>query len=210
MLIVAVSSSPEKRKKAIEKYIKGYESLDRISADDSRMSLLDLESYVYPSLFSFTTPIVTGFFLLDAHAGELDASFVAKLVESPTVFILEEHSISTPHKKVLTKAGAEVLLSEEKTIPPKKVSPLFRAVEILVTSSDRKQKWLTLQEVLKTESAEALIGIWYWKLRDSIQKDAKKKNIYLAMYTELISLHARAWVENIPLGLLLEKMVLQK
>ena len=142
--------------------------------------------------------------------GDIDNTFLLKIVQSPTVFILEEYALSAARSKLLQKSGAQIILEEEKKSALKKVSPLFGVVTVLCTAPDRKEKWLTLQRALAEESAEALIGMWYWKLRDLIKKDPRKKAQYLMLYKNIIKAHATAWLENIPLALLLEKIVLQK
>lgn len=210
MLVLAISSVQQNRKKSIQDFLQSVPDIEIIRVDDSVMTIIDLEQYVFPSLFSQTTPVIHATFLLESTKEELEAKLFLQLVQSPTIFLFEELVISAPHLRELKKAGATVLLNDEKKVGVKKVSPLFGAVTILCTSTDRRQVWLCLQEIFTTESPEALLGMMYWKLRDLITKDKRKQSQYKKFYQELLAAHAQAWQKNIPLSLQIEKVLLEK
>lgn len=209
MLFLIISPEVTARKKRVLEVVKPFSIGDAIVLDDVTSTFFDLGQYRYPSLFSLERPVVRASFLLDTISSDVDSAFIVSLVESPTVFVLEEHALSATDKKRFEKEGALVsmLPFQKKTAPP--TSALFSVVTTLTLSSDRKEKWMVLQRALTEESAEALIGMWYWKLRDVIQKNPKERTRLRTLYRTLIDRHAHAWMHQIPLALVLEKIVLE-
>jgi hypothetical protein len=54
---------------------------------------------------------------------------------------------------------------------------------------------------------EAILGILYWKLRDLITKGRNAVQ-YQEQYRALLSAHAKAWEQGVPIALAIEKVIL--
>ena len=209
MLLLVISPKQPLRKKVIETFLADMSQVEVTHIDDSMMTLSDLEEYAYPSLFSVTIPVISTLFLL--QEGKWESAVLPKLVASPTLFILQEMSMKVTDKKLFEKAGAKILLHDEgKELKEKKFSPVFNIASVICTAPDKKSRWLALTEGLQTESAEALIGIIYWKLRQLIASDAKKTSDYKKLYQAFMSAHSDAWQKGTVLALGMEKVILQK
>lgn len=206
MLYIIVSSDSETR---IKKRASIFSELtgEPISIDDATSSLVGLEEYIYPSLFSIGVPVVHGKYLIGEYAADLTKELLQKLVASPTVFVLEEQAISTPLIKTIEKEGATVYREDAvKQLP--KPNTIF-GVTNAITAPHKKDRWLAYISAKNEHAPEALIGILYWKLRDLIEKAGTKNSFYKTMYTKLIHAHKDAWQKGFPLSLAIEKVILE-
>ncbi len=203
--LICISDRALRLKKRSE-VLKKYQNTP-ISLDDSLSSFAGLESFVYPSLFSLSTPVVHALFLISSFPSELDKNLIKQMIASPTVFILEEISLSATVLKDFEKNGAIVhALKENKT--PIKTNTIFNITNIF-SLENKKDKWLILQSSLEEHAPEALIGILYWKLRTLIEANNPKKAYLKEFYFRLMSYHKEAWQKGVPLSLVLEKTILE-
>lgn len=203
MFVVAISDTKEFRKECADS-VCGL--TEKILIDDTLSTLLDLEQYVYPSLFDLETPVVYAQFMLEGRATELTPLFIQKLVSSPTVFFFEEFSLPTPFITTLKKHGAIIHQSSQKKAA-KKEDDIF-ALASSIISLDKKSAWLNFRKAVAKQPVEALLGIMYWKVRDMSLKNVKGSLEYKMLYTKLIRAHMNAWRTNTPLELLIEKALL--
>lgn len=172
--------------------------------DETQGTLLDLEQFLYPSLFMAAAPIVHLKYMLDTDV--LTGAFLQKLLASPTVFIFEEIELASPVVTSFKKAGA-IVHTQEKIKSTKKESDIF-AVTAALTAPDKKRRWMAYREALMHHPVEAIMGILYWKVRDMSLKMPKEKEAHLALYRTLLAAHARAWESGTPLELVIEKVLL--
>ncbi len=179
---------------------------DVITLDDATSTFELLESYVYPSLFSQTTPVVHAKYLLETVSPDVYTTLIPKLVQSPTVFVLEEYSIGAPLKKMLEKGGATIHHNTQ-AARSKKPDTIF-SVTRAITAQTKKERWLAYHEALATHAPEAILGILYWKLRQLIEASPKQKITYAPMYSALIHAQKDAWQHGYPLSLAIEKVIL--
>lgn len=172
--------------------------------DDTVATLEDLKEYVYPSLFSVEAPLVHARFLCEGNSERITKEFITLLSESPTLFILEEYTLSAPVKKLFEKHGATV---SEHIQKKKAVENTIFGVTSALTLPTKKERWMAYRNAMKEHPPEALIGILYWKLRQLIEK-SKDTSQYKNIYTALISAHKTAWQKGYPLELAIEKVIL--
>lgn len=203
MLVIVVSDTKKFRKECIAPFC--VNDTDVVVLDDTLSTLLDLEQYLYPSLFSTSAPVVHSQFLLENKIAEMTAVFAQRLVASPTVFLFEEFALPATALAQLKKHGALVHShTEPKTL--KKGVDLFALASAIITPN-KKDAWMNYQKAIALQPIEALLGIMYWKVRDMMIKT--KKEEYKTLYENLLRAHARAWQTNTPLELMIEKVLLQ-
>lgn len=205
MIEVIVSANKDWRNKQKEKIL-SKNSGEAIYLDDSKATLLDLKEYAFPSLFSIGTPLVFSSFLLDEYEKDISSNLLKTLISSPTVFVFEEISLSKTAIKILEKEGAIVWQQKEEKKTPKP-NTIFSVANAL-TAQNKKDRWLAYQASRKEHSAEALIGILYWKLRQLIDSGSNKKH-FLSLYRDLMLAHKEAWQKGFPLDLAIEKVILE-
>jgi hypothetical protein len=175
-----------------------------IVLDDVNTTNENLEEYIYPSLFSIGTPVVHGRFILE-NGPIINKDLIQKLVSSPTIFVLEEFSIPTPLLKSFEKEGA--IIHQYKTLPSTQINTIFEVTNA-ITAQSKKDRWLAWQKAKIDNSAEALIGILYWKLKQLIDKNPKDINIK-KIYQSLMLAQKNAWQRGTPLDLSIEKVILE-
>ncbi|MES2224812.1 MAG: hypothetical protein V4478_02375 [Patescibacteria group bacterium] len=205
MLTIIVADTKPYRAERIAAVLADYADSEVIMLDDTLISIDALEHYVYPSLFTLNTPVVHGRFILEAKEKELSAALIKKLIASPTVFLLEELSLSKPFITSIKKQGAIVHVQE----PAKKAEKesLFNQVSF-VTIASKKDRWLAYQAVLAKYPIEAVLGLLYWKVRDVALKERDPDGQYHVLYAALLEAHAAAWQQGTPLSLAIEKVLL--
>lgn len=201
MLHIIIASDSEVRKKERARTIG--ESIP-LALDDTLVTLEELTAYVYPSLFSTERPVVHARFLCEGNTDLLTKELIVLLVESPTVFILEENGLSAPVKKLFEKHGAHIFEHIQKKKPSE--NTIFKVTDALTLSS-KKEKWIAYRNAVAEHAPEALIGILYWKLRQLIEK-TKDASQYKKMYTALITAHKTSWQKGYSLELAIEKVIL--
>ncbi len=108
MLTIVVADSKSFRTARIASIVAEYVPDEIIMFDDTLMNVIDLEQYLYPSLFSNTAPLIHTKFILDAKEKDLTALLLKKLIASPTVFVFEELQVSKPFLTAAKKQGATV------------------------------------------------------------------------------------------------------
>lgn len=172
--------------------------------DETQGTLLDLEQFLYPSLFMAAAPVVHLKYMLDTDV--LTGMFLQKLLASPTMFVFEEIAVPSPIVTSFKKAGA-IVHTQEKANNTKKESDIF-AVISAITALDKKKRWMAYRDALTAHPVEAIMGILYWKVRDMANKMPKEKEKYLSLYRRLLNAHARAWETGTPLELVVEKVIL--
>lgn len=202
MLVLVVADNRTVRTKHLAQCIPAGSEI--LPYDDTYGSVLDLEQYLYPSLFTLTPPVIHVKFMLESAAMSTD--LMKKMIASPSVFVFEELALPTSLITAFKKAGALVHLAE-KSPKTAKANDLFGAT-LAITAKDKKSRWMAYQSALAHHPVEAIIGILYWKIRDLISKNPKEKQSHLALYTALIEAHARAWQTGTPLALAIEKVLL--
>ncbi len=173
--------------------------------DDSTGGVVELEQYIYPSLFTIGTPLVHARFVLSGE--NISSELASKLIASPTIFLLEEFSVPAPFVTTLKKKGAIVHIDKTSTTKQSK-SDIFAATKIL-TAANKKDRWLAYQQVLEEHPIEAILGILYWKVRDLLQTSSDKQK-WKEYYQSLLLAHAHAWQTGAPLALVIEKVILTK
>ncbi len=204
MIYLIVSDNKDVRNSHISGIVSGSEYSEVFSFDDTFGGILDLEQYLFPSLFSIAPPIIHIRFMLEADS--LSPIFIKKLLASPTMFLFEEMNLAAPVITMLKKSGA-IVHSESKTKQIKKTSDIFGAT-LAITAKDKKSRWIAYRNALKDHPIEAIIGILYWKVRDLASKNLKEKENYILLYKNLLSSHAMAWQSGTPLELAVEKVIL--
>ncbi len=178
-----------------------------IYLDDTSSSLLDLKQYAFPSLFSIGTPSVYCSYLLEEYQREINTEILKNLIASPTLFIFEEISLPKPVIKALEKEGA-LVVSQKEEKKPAKPSTIFNVTNAL-TAQNKKDRWLAYQSSREEHSAEALIGILYWKLRQLIDKNTSEKESFKKLYMAFMTAHKDSWQKGLPLDLAIEKVILE-
>jgi hypothetical protein len=202
-IIVSADTSNriEKRNKLLINKNQEVISLDDMSADISL-----LEQYAFPSLFSIVTPVVHGKHLIEQYQEQLNIKLLKLLVASPTFFLLEERAIGATFLKILEKAGVTVHQDKPTRALAKKAT-IFN-VTAAITSTSKKDKWLSYRKALEEHSVEAIIGILYWKLRSLLEKNPKDQ-VLKDRYTSFMKAHKEAWQKGFPLELAVEKVILE-
>lgn len=203
MLIVVVSDTKTFRKECIAPFCT--KESDVVLLDDTLSSVLDLEQYLYPSLFSITAPVVHAQFMLENKFADMTSVFAKRMIASPTVFIFEEFALPAPVLTALKKHGA-VVHTQSTPKATKKGPDLFALASAIITPN-KKDAWMNYQAAIELQPIEALLGIMYWKVRDMMIKT--KKEEYKTLYENLLRAHAKAWQTNTPLELMIEKVLLQ-
>ena len=179
-----------------------------ISLSDIDGSLSTLETYIYPSLFSVIPPVVLATYLIEDEEPGLTKEFLKKVISSPTVFILEEKSLPAALVKLVEKEGGFVHQTKgEKKVA--KISTIFNVADALILQS-KKERWLAYQKARGEHSAEAIVGILYWKLRQLVEGTRADSSRYKEMYRNLIQAHKTAWQKGFPLELAIEKVILER
>jgi hypothetical protein len=202
MIYLVVGNNQTERHAQISSIVQGDSEL--FVLDETQGTLLDLEQYLYPSLFMSVAPVVHLKYMLDS--GALVAQFLQKLLASPTVFVFEEIEIPSALITTFKKAGATVYV-QEKIKSTKREADIF-AVTNALTAVDKKKRWMAYRDALALHPVEAIMGILYWKVRDMAIKMPKEKEKHLALYRQLLKAHARAWETGTPLELVIEKVLL--
>jgi len=205
MLVVVVSDTKAYRTEQIATVAPNREDVTIL--DDTLTSITDLEQYLYPSLFTEGASIVHIRFMLEQSFAEMNAGFAKKLIASPTVFIFEEFAVPAPALTSLKKYGALVHASA-KVPGPKKGNDMFALASAIITPN-KKDAWMNFQRAISYEPVEGLLGIMYWKVRDLMIKNPRTKEQYETLYRNLLQAHAKAWQTNMPLELMIEKVLLQ-
>lgn len=206
MLTIIIGDDTKARADKRENLLKGY-TVEAIALDDMMSTIIELEQYVYPSLFSTSVPVVHGRYLLEQYADQLTKELLQKLVLSPTVFILEERTLVASLIKTIEKEGGTIF--HDKGIKqPAKPNTIF-SVTNAITAPNKKDRWLAYR-IARTEHApEALIVILYWKLRDLIEKSGARGGTYKTIYTALMKAHKQAWQKGFALDVAIEKVILR-
>lgn len=205
MLHLIVSTNTDFRIKKRNTILKEYAGAV-IALDDSLGDLTDLRAYLFPSLFSFETPIVHARFLVEKNQEFVTSSLIKELLASPTVFVLEEQTLPLAVVKMFEKEKATVF--HEKDTARKNESNSLFAVTGAITGKTKKERWLTFRQAVALHTGEALIGILYWKLRSLIASTSKNQE-YKMLYTRFIHAHKEAWQKGIPLEIAIEKIILE-
>ena len=205
MIEVIVSANKEWRNKQKEKTLSKNIG-EVIYLDDSKATIFDLKEYAFPSLFSLGTPIVASSFLLDEYQKDLSTNLLKTLLSSPTLFIFEEIALPKSVIKLLEKEGAIVYeqTEERKTPTP---NTIFSVTHDL-TAPHKKDRRLAYQASRQEHSAEALIGILYWKLRQLVESGSNKKH-FLDLYKALMLAQKDSWQKGFELDLAIEKVILE-
>ncbi len=205
MIEVIVSANKEWRNKQKEKTLSKNIG-EVIYLDDSKATIFDLKEYAFPSLFSLGTPIVASSFLLDEYQKDLSTNLLKTLLSSPTLFIFEEIALPKSVIKLLEKEGAIVYEQKEEKKTPKP-NTIFSVTNAL-TAPNKKDRWLAYQASRQEHSAEALIGILYWKLRQLVESGSNKKH-FLDLYKALMLAQKDSWQKGFELDLAIEKVILE-
>ncbi len=206
MIFLVVGDNQESRISQIQKIMEPLSGSDVLVYDDTYGTVLDLEHYVYPSLFMSAPPVVHLKFMIGSDGETITASFLKKLLASPTVFLFEEMALSPAVITMFKKSGV-VVHEDKKSIGVKKDGDIF-AVTHALTAPDKKARWIAYRSTLKTHAIEAVMGILYWKVRDLATKNPKEKNKYNELYKKLLQAHASAWETGASLEVLIEKIIL--
>ena len=77
-----------------------------------------------------------------------------------------------------------------------------------LTAPNKKDRWLAYQASRQEHSAEALIGILYWKLRQLVESGSNKKH-FLDLYKALMLAQKDSWQKGFELDLAIEKVILE-
>jgi len=206
MLVIIVGGEKHSRRSGAESFVSDMHSAHMY--DDTMISFAELEQFAYPSLFETVAPVIWAQFILDKE-DFFTKEKIQALAQSKTIFIIEEFSILADTKKIFEKHGAQVFV-QKKEAKTKEYNPLFSIVEGMV-GTDKKNRWMAYQKALAEDiAAEALIGVVYWKLRQ--QCGSAKGDMlvwYKKLYADFIHAHAHAWKSGTPLGLMIEKVLLQ-
>ena len=179
---------------------------DVLVVDDAEGDISSLEQYLYPSLFVVDAPVVHARFMTGVYAEQWTPERTKQFAASPTLFLFEEFSLASPMLATLKKHGA-IVHTEGKTVSQKKASTIFTVTNAL-TAPDKKARWIALHQSLEEHPIEALLGILYWKLNDSIKKGGRDVERFRTIYIALINAHASAWETGAPLALAVEKVIL--
>ncbi|MEK7227810.1 MAG: hypothetical protein AAB681_00440 [Patescibacteria group bacterium] len=207
MIEVIIGIDKDLRNKKRQEILKGFTG-EIIALNDLNTSLVALEDYVYPSLFTVTPPIVYATYLIEEDSSQLTKELLKKIISSPTIFVLEERAVSSPVVKLIEKEGGLVhQIKEGKKVA--RPSTIFGVAEALTLSS-KKDRWLAYQRARQEHAPEALIGILYWKLRQLVEKPGAQASHYKNVYRDLIQAHKESWQKGFPLELAIEKVILEQ
>ena len=207
MIEVVICSDKKQRTKKSQQILSKFTG-EIIFLDDLSGSLVDLEAYVYPSLFSLNPPVVHATYLMEEGSSQLTKELLKKIISSPTIFLLEERALASTLIKLIEKEGGLIhQLKEEKLLA--KANTIFGVADAL-TLPGKKDRWLAYQKARKEHKAEALIGILYWKLRQLIDKPGATASRYKQIYHKLIQAHKHAWQKGTSLELAIEKVILEQ
>ena len=205
MLYLIVSADPSNRIQKRNEILKKNKGTV-ITLDDSLTDLFELRAYLFPSLFSFEAPIIHGKFLIEKNKELLTTALLKELIASPSIFLLEESELPTTLVSLFEKEKAFVF--HEKKISKKGDSNNIFGVTVALTGKTKKDRWIAFRKALENHSAEALVGILYWKLRSLIENAPKDEQLKKT-YTRFIKAHKEAWQKGIPLEVALEKIILE-
>ncbi len=206
MLTIVVADTKPFRSSRIGDVMKQHSGGEVIIIDDTLATIADLEQYLYPSLFTFGTPIVHMRFMLEAREKDLTPTLVKKLLASPTMFLFEELSLSKSLLTSMKKLGADIH-EQASTSNASAKSNLF-GVTSLITMRNKKDRWLAYQQAISHYPIEAILGMLYWKIRDMAIKEKDSQGTYHTLYTAMLVAHAQAWQQGTPLALAIEKVLL--
>lgn len=206
MIFLVVSEKKEYRIQQVVSITKELKENEVLVFDDTKTELMDLEQYIYPSLFSVAPPIIQLKYILKNDDKNISETFLKKLLSSPTIFIFEEMSLAKPVVNLFKKCGGVICL-EEKKPALKKENDFFNTAQILM-AVDKKTRWLLYQKAIAEQPIEAVMGILYWKARELASRKGATQDKYRKLYRDLISAHAQAWQKRIPLELMIEKVIL--
>lgn len=205
MLHIIIGTNSDHRKEKRSTLSDG--GADVVFLDDSISNFSALVEYAYPSLFSLSTPVVHGKYLLEKNDG-VNTETILTLVTSPTIFILEEMAMTAPVKKQFEKHGAHLHEIKESKKTVSGGSTIF-SVTHAITALNKKDRWMAYQESVKDHAPEALIGILFWKLRQLLDTPSKQTKQYQTLYSALMDAQRRAWQRGFPLSLAIEKVLLE-
>lgn len=206
MLTIIIGADSEVRTNKRESILAKH-GAEVVAVDDMMSSISELEQYLYPSLFSLTTPVVHGKFLFEEYAEQLTKELLQKLVLSPTVFILEERALAMAVIKTIEKEGG-VIFHDRGNKQLAKPNTIFTVTNAL-TATSKKDRWLAYRTARSEHAPEALIGILYWKLRDLIEKSGARGSAFKSMYSSLMKAHKEAWQKGFALDVAIEKVILE-
>lgn len=206
MIFLIVGERKNERTKQIKSILDKFSNSEVIVFDDTTCEVNELEQYIYPSLFSLSSPIIHLKYILDNNVKHIPDVLLKKLMTSPTLFIFEEFKLNKSIITIFKKIGSSVYEAEDVS-GNKKEDNIFVLVEKII-SSDKKNRWLAFQELLKGRPIESLMGPLLWKVRQMYEKNNKDKEKYKLLYTNLISAQAYAWERNFSLELAIEKVLL--
>lgn len=210
MIILISSDEKNFRQNYITKTLEETPESEIIFYDDTYGNILDLEQYIFPSLFSISMPIIHLKFIINENISLITNSFIKKLVSSPTIFLFEEMLTPPSIITIFKKSGGLVYVDDRKPSAnwqTKKDNNIFSVINIL-TNKDKKSRWLAYQKAVKEYEIEGIIGILYWKLKDLISKNKNEKEYWSSLYTKILKAHRDAWQRNVPLELTIEKVIL--
>ncbi len=205
MIILVVADRKEFRATRIGEVLTQAAESEVLMHDEMDGTVADLERYLYPSLFSITPPLIHVKFMIASDPEMVQISFLKKLAASPTVFIFEEMTLSSPLVTVFKKSGA-ILHTEGKEKSIKRGPDMFTTIASIITAPDKKSRWMAYRRALDEHAVEAIMGIMYWKVRDMAAKGNRERN--LDLYKKMLAAHARAWQTGVPLELMIEKVLL--
>lgn len=204
MLHIIISSDIKER---ISKRKKLLLSEEPIALDDITADFSSLENYAFPSLFSLSKPVIHGKYLIEIYGDQIRKELLGILVNSPTLFVLEERFVATPTLKILEKSGA--IVTKDKPIKPESKQANIFNVTNAITSSSKKDRWLSYRKALEEHSVESIMGVLYWKLKSLIETSPKKK-VFQDIYTAFMQAHKQSWQKGFPLELAIEKAILEQ
>lgn len=201
MLVLIVGSDIDSRKKALAKYL----TTEFLTVDDTNHTFDELEKYVFPSLFSTEPALIHGKFLLGGVVPTVEK--INKLFTSPTMFVLEEVSITTEQKKLFEKNKVEIVVENSKK---KEIKNTLFDVANIFTIKSKKDRWMYFSKIKEEHVMESLMGIFYWKLKTlSNTTNLEQKKYFKNVYKKLITAHKTSWQKGIPLSILVEKVILE-
>jgi hypothetical protein len=210
MLTIVVADSKPFRTSRIASIVAEYAISEVIVFDDTVLTISDLEQYVYPSLFSSGTPLIHTRFIFETKEKELMPVLLKKLIASPTMFIVEELSLSKPFLTAIKKQGAVVYTVDKPAFGQASgaAKDTIFSVTNVITIASKKDRWIAYQKAIAQYPIEGILGMLYWKVRDMALKEKSQTGTYHTLYTKMLEAHATAWQEGTPLALAIEKVLL--
>lgn len=205
MLQVIISPDLNTRLKHRAKELSIYTG-EVIYLDDTNSSFEELQGYIYPSLFSEQAPFVHAKNILEEFSHQITKEVLSLLVKSPTIFLLEESVVSKDFVKMIEKEGG--IVHHHKETKKSLEKPSIFLVTNAITAVSKKDRWLSYRQSLEDHSAEAIIGILYWKLKDMISRSRSDNLKLKRIYSNLINAHKTAWQKGFSLELAIEKVIL--